>query len=47
MMKKVFGKIQHPFMTKALMKICVKELYLNIIKASRASRLGELMLLEW
>jgi hypothetical protein len=31
--EKPFDKIQHLFMTKALMKLGIKEMYLNIIKA--------------
>ena len=30
---KAFNKIQHPFMTKTLTKMCTEETYLNIIKA--------------
>ena len=31
--EKAFDKIQHPFMIKALNKICIEGKYLNIIKA--------------
>jgi hypothetical protein len=30
--EKAFNKIQHPFMIKALMKVGIKGMYLNIIK---------------
>ena len=33
MQKKAFDKIQHPFMIKTLQKVCIEEIYLNIIKA--------------
>ena len=31
--EKAFDKIQHPFMTKTLQKICIEGTYLNIVKA--------------
>jgi hypothetical protein len=31
--EKAFDKIQHPFMIKALMKLGIEEMYLNVIKA--------------
>ena len=31
--EKACDKIQHPFMTKTLIKVCTEETYLNIIKA--------------
>ena len=31
--EKAFDKIQHPFMIKALQKVCIEETYLNVIKA--------------
>jgi hypothetical protein len=31
-MQKVFDKIQHPFMTKALKKVCIEGTHLNLIK---------------
>jgi hypothetical protein len=31
--EKAFDKIQHPFMIKALMKLGIEGMYLNIIKA--------------
>ena len=31
--EKAFDKIQHPFMTKPLIKMSIKGTYLNIIKA--------------
>jgi hypothetical protein len=31
--EKAFNKIQHPFMIKALMKLGIEGMYLNIIKA--------------
>ena len=31
--EKAFNKVQHPFMIKPLNNICLKETYLNIIKA--------------
>ena len=31
--EKAFGKTQHPFMIKTLIKGCIEETYLNIIKA--------------
>jgi hypothetical protein len=31
--EKAFDKIQHPFMVKALMKLGIEVMYLNIIKA--------------
>ena len=31
--EKAFDKIQHPFMIKTLQRVCIKETYLNIIKA--------------
>jgi hypothetical protein len=32
--QRVFDKIQHPFLTKALMKLGIEGLYLNIMKAA-------------
>ena len=31
--EKAFDKIQHPFITKPLNKVCIEGTYLNIIKA--------------
>ena len=31
--EKAFNKIQHPFMIKTLMKMCIEGTYLNIIRA--------------
>ena len=31
--EKAFDKIQHPFMIKALQKVCIEGTFLNIIKA--------------
>ena len=33
MQKKIFDKIQHPFMIKTLQKMVIERTYLNIVKA--------------
>jgi hypothetical protein len=42
--EKVFHKIQHPFMTKALMKLGVKGIYLNIIKVINEKLIDNIIL---
>jgi hypothetical protein len=44
MQKKAIDKIQHPFMTKALMKLRMEEMYLNIIKARYDRPIGNINL---
>ena len=42
--KKVFNKIQHPFMIKTLTKVGTEETYLNIIKAIYDKSLANIIL---
>jgi hypothetical protein len=42
--EKSFDKIQHPFMIKALMKLGIKEMYLNVLKATYAKPITNIIL---
>ena len=44
MQKKLFDKIQHPFMIKTLQKVGIEESYLNIIKAMYNKPTGNIIL---
>jgi hypothetical protein len=43
MQKKAIDKIQHPFMIKALMKLRMEEMYLNIIRAIYDRPIGNII----
>ena len=42
--EKAFDKIQHPFMTKTLQKVCLKGIYLNKIKTIYSKPTGSTIL---